>query len=310
MLTPRLLVTHRAVLETGSLRGAADLLGYSVSSISHHLTTLEREVGQQIWERVGRGVRPTPAGLALAEHADHVLAAVASAEAALDDLKHGRAGQLRIVSFRTAGESLLPSAIATLREHLPGLVTQPMLDNTEGALRRLRAGEVEAVVVVESYGQGEEPMDDLHRTHLLNDEYRILLHRDDPRARRPEIDVGDLADADWIVTAGPDDYIRDTTLSLCQRAGFTPRIVAEGEGFAATQGYVSVGLGIALAPELALGAIRRNVVVRILRPPPPPRYIWLMTRPILADHLAHRALSEALRAAVPRARSSSGGLAP
>ena len=295
MLTPRLLVTHRAVLAAGTLRGAADTLGYSVSSVSHQLSTLEREAQQPLWERAGRGVRPTPAGLVLADHANRVLDAIDHAEAALDDMRHGRAGRLRVVAFHTAGESLLPSAIATLRRTLPGTSIQPMLDNTEGALRRLRAGEVEAAIVVEFYASGEEPADDLHRTHLLDDEYRILLPADHPLARRRAIDVADLADADWIVTAGPDDYIRDATVNLCRRAGYTPRVVAEGDGFSVTQGYVSVGLGVALAPMLALGATRRHVVARTLRQPPPPRYIWLVTRQALAERTANQALSAALR---------------
>jgi DNA-binding transcriptional LysR family regulator len=297
VLTPRLLLTHRAVVAAGTLRGAAETLGYSVSSVSHQLSTLEQEARQALWERAGRGVRPTPAGLVLAEHADRILDAIQNAETALDDVRHGRAGRLRVVSFHTAGESLLPSAIATLQRTLPGTSVQPVLDDTEGALRRLRAGEVEAVIVVEFYPRGEEPVDDLHRTYLFDDEYRILLHDGDPLVRRRAIDVADLAGADWIVTAGPHDYIRDATVNLCRRAGFTPRIVAEGDGFSVTQGYVSVGLGVALAPVLALGAIRRHVVVRRLRQPPPARYIWLLTRPALAEQTAHRALVAALREA-------------
>ena len=178
---------------------------------------------------------------------------------------------------------------------LPGTSVQPVLDDTQGALRRLRAGEAEAAVVVEFYARGDEPVDDLHRTHLFDDEYRILLHEADPIARRRAIDAVDLAYADWIVTAGPDDYIRDTTVNLCRRSGYAPRIVAEGDGFSVTQGYVSVGLGVALAPVLALGAIRRHVVVRKLKQAPPPRYIWLVTRQGLAEQTAHRALSAALR---------------
>ena len=58
-------------------------------------------------------------------------------------------------------------------------------------------------------------------------------------------------------------------LPLCRRSGYAPRIVAQGDGFSVTQGYVSVGLGVALAPVLALGAIRRHVVVRKLSKAPP-----------------------------------------
>ncbi len=300
MLTPRLLVTHRAVLEAGTLRGAADVLGCSVSTVSHQLATLERETRQPLWERAGRGMRPTAAGLVLAEHTDRILTAIDNAESALDDTRHGRTGGLRVVTFHTAGESLLPSAIAALAQTLPGTSVHPVLDDTESALRRLRAGEVDAAIVVEFYPRGQEPADDLHRTHLFDDDYRILLHDSDPLARRRSIDVGDLSAANWIVTAGPDDYIRAATVNLCRRFGYSPRIVAEADGFSVTQGYVSVGLGVAIAPVLALGAIRRHVVVRKLKQPPPPRYIWLVTRPALAAQPPVLALTGALREASRR----------
>jgi DNA-binding transcriptional LysR family regulator len=297
VLNPRLLVVHRTVLQAGTLTAAAAALGYTVSGVSQQLAALEREVGQPLWEKVGRGVRPTPAGLLLAERSEQILNLIEEIEADLEDLRLGRHGRLRVVSFHSAGESLLPSAIATLHESLPGITVLPVVDEAEGALHRLRAGEVEAVVVVEPYGRGEAPEDDLHRTHLLDDQYRILLHDEHPLARRRIIDVADLADTGWIIAAGPSDYVRDTTVTLARRAGYTPRVVAEADDFNAAQGYVSVGLGVCLAPLLALGAVRRHVIVRSLRQPPDPRHIWLITRPALRHQASLRGLTAALRTA-------------
>ena len=118
MLTPRLLVVHRAVLEAGTLTAAAASLGYTVSAVSQQLAALEREAGQPLWEKVGRGVRPTPAGELLGDLAGPILAGIEDAVARLEDLRSGRSGRLRVVSFHTAGESLLPSAIAALQRLL------------------------------------------------------------------------------------------------------------------------------------------------------------------------------------------------
>ena len=116
-------------------------------------------------------------------------------------------------------------------------------------------------------------------------------------AGRRVVDVASLARSDWVITTGPVDYVREATMSTCRRAGFSPRVVAEGDEFAVTQGYVAVGLGVALAPVLALGAVREHVVVRRLRTPPEPRHIWLATRSALADQPAVRQMIAALRAA-------------
>lgn len=278
----------------GSLTAAAGALGYTVSAVSQQLAQLEVEAGSTLFEKAGRGVRPTAAGLVLAEHAAKILAAISDAETALADLRAGRTGRLRVVSFHSAGESLLPPAIAQLRTSMPGLAVMPVVDETDGALRRLRAGDVELVVVVEPFRRANQPKDDLVRVHLLDDEYRILLPHDHPMARRRVVDLAALADSDWVVTTGPADYVREATVSSCRRAGFAPRLVADSDEFPVTQGYVAAGLGVAIAPVLALGAVREGVVVRRLRTPPEPRHIWLATRPQLIEQPAVQKMIAAL----------------
>lgn len=300
MLSSRLLAVHRTVVAEGSLTRAAATLGYTVSAVSQQLAHLEAQAGIDLFEKAGRGVRPTQAGLLLAEHAERVLHEIAEAETALGDLRDGRAGRLRVVSFHSAGESLLPPAIATLRVQLPHLHVRPIVDETPGALRRLRAGEADLVIMVEPYARGDEPDDDLHRWHLLDDEYRILLPHDHPLTRRRIVPVEALADTDWIVTIGPPDYVRETTVAICRRAGFSPRFIAEADEFQVTQGYVEAGLGAALVPLLALGAVRAGVAVRRLSPQPRPRHIWLATRPALADQQSVLRMVGALREAATR----------
>jgi len=304
MLSSRLLAVHRAVVAEGSLTRAAALLGYTVSAVSQQLSQLETQAGADLFEKAGRGVRPTPAGLLLAEHAERILAQIAEAEAALGDLRSGRTGRVRVVSFHSAGESLLPRAIATLRELIPGVHVRPIVDESPGALSRLRAGDADLVIMVEPYGRDAAPSDDLRRWHLLDDEYRVLLPHDHPLTRRRTVPVEALADDDWIITTGGLDYVRETTVAICRRAGFVPRMGAEADEFNVTQGYVAAGLGAALVPLLALGAVRSGVTVRRLSPPPRPRHIWLATRPALAEQPAVAHMIDALRdAAVAQPRS-------
>ena len=132
MLTPRLLRVHQTVVTEGTLTAAAAALGYSVSAVSQQLSQLEREAGSPLFEKAGRGVRPTAAGLLLAEHATRILTALDDAETELADLRAGRTGRLRVVSFHSAGETLLPAAIAALRRSMPQLHVRPLVDETDG----------------------------------------------------------------------------------------------------------------------------------------------------------------------------------
>ena len=57
------------VCRTGSIGGAAATLGYTQSAVSRQVAGLEAELQERLLERLPRGVRPTPAGAALLQHA-------------------------------------------------------------------------------------------------------------------------------------------------------------------------------------------------------------------------------------------------
>ena len=66
---------------SGSMREVADLLGTTTSTVSQQIAALAREAGTALLEPSGRGVRLTPAGRRLADHAVTILAAVDAARA-------------------------------------------------------------------------------------------------------------------------------------------------------------------------------------------------------------------------------------
>ena len=226
MLDLRRLQVLVAVVDTGSVTAAATRLGFTPSSISQQVSQLEKEAGLALLEKQGRGIRPTEAGILLAEHARTVLGAVADAESALDDLREGRTGRVRVMSFNSAGDSLLPPAVARLRETMPGLHIATTLGETDDAYEAMRAQKLDVAVVLEPFGKGDEPHDDLVRVHLLDDPYRAMLPEGHVLASRKTVELTDLAQEDWVAALGGNGFCRDDTIDLCRRAGFTPRFVA------------------------------------------------------------------------------------
>lgn len=85
----------------GSMRGVSDLLGVSTSTISQQLALLAEEVGVELLVREGRGVRLTPAGMRLAEHAERILTAVDAARCDLDPYAEP-SGTVRVAGFASA----------------------------------------------------------------------------------------------------------------------------------------------------------------------------------------------------------------
>src|SRR3954453_16134465 len=132
-----------AVARSGSVTAAAKELSYSQPSVSHHLARLEAETGAQLLQRVGRGIRLTPAGRLLADRAAEILGRIDAADAELSAHVGLTSGRVRLAAFASAIGSLLPQAVAALSERHPGLEISLIDTHPPQAIHLLRAGKIE-----------------------------------------------------------------------------------------------------------------------------------------------------------------------
>ncbi|WP_189058501.1 LysR family transcriptional regulator [Longimycelium tulufanense] len=278
MLDVRRLQILRAVVTSGSVTAAATNLGYTPSAISQQLAVLEKETRTPLLEKAGRGVRPTAAGLLLAEHAAVLTAQLATAEAELTDLREGRTGRLRIAFFATAGTSLVPPAIARFRRERPDIQLELILRDPDDPVDEVVAGNADIAVTVVADTPATLPGIRFH--HLLADPYRVVLPRGHHLAGEASpIDLGNLAGEQWVdALANSPRACRHIVLDACAAAGFAPHQVGESDDFTTAQGFVAAGLGMALIPQLGLTAPHPGVVVRPLRNPEPIRHIYVAVR--------------------------------
>jgi DNA-binding transcriptional LysR family regulator len=272
MLDVRRIQILRAVVTSGSITAAASNLGYTTSAISQQMSVLEREAGIELLERVGRGIRPTPAGRLLAEHAAVIGRQVAEAEKALDDLRAGRTGILRVRYFATAGAALVPPAVTRLRREHPDVSVELKLLELEDPLIDVVKGEADIAVVVRS------PEDVAPRgtqlIHLLDDPFRAVLPSGHRLGSKSEIDLAQLAEEPWVGSERPAGSCLHIILSACAAAGFEPNYVVESDDYATAQGFVAAAMGVTLIPELALASPHPDVAVRPIRRPEPVRSLF------------------------------------
>ena len=298
MLDVRRMQVLRAVVSSGSISAAARNLGYTPSAISQQLAALEREVGTDLLERVGRGVRPTPAGALLSQHAETLATQLAKAEAELSDLKAGRTGRLTIRYFATAGAALVPPAVAAVHREFPGVLLDLKLLEPNDSVPLIEAGEVDVAVIVWARDWRSRTVD---LVHLLDDPYRAALPRTHPLARKRVLDLADLADEPWVGNEGVPGPCRDVLVAACGAAGFMPNFVMECEDYQTAQGFVAAGLGVSLVPVLGLGSPHPGVVIKRLRRPEPVRRIHAAVAARVRDQPAVSCLLENLQAVVSAA---------
>jgi DNA-binding transcriptional LysR family regulator len=232
------------VARTGSVTGAARELGYAQASISHHLSRLEAEVGLALTQRVGRGIRLTPAGELLAHRAAEILGRVESAQdevAAIGELRHGR---VRVAGFQSALSTVVTDAAASLRATAPGLELSLADLHPDLALQQLREGLIE-VAVVFRYDDTLPP--DIRGTHLFEDPMHLV-------SQQAGQTLADHRDSPWIAGC---ERCRRELVEACEAAGFTPRIMYTSDDPVVTQSMVAAGLGVTTIPGLSLTTHRR-----------------------------------------------------
>src|SRR4051812_37974649 len=108
MLDLRRLDVFRAVAAHRSFSAAAAALNYTQSSVSQHVTNLERELGVTLFDRGARPVELTRAGDLVLREAEELLGRAASIERDLAGLSRGDAGSLRLGGFYTAWATFMP----------------------------------------------------------------------------------------------------------------------------------------------------------------------------------------------------------
>jgi DNA-binding transcriptional LysR family regulator len=301
VLDVRRLKVLSAVVETGSISGAAAALGYTPSAVSQQITALERETRAVLLERIGRGIRPTDAALVLCEHAARVLNALQEAEDALSALRAGRMGRVRLGAFPTAGAELVPEALAAFSQGHPDIELDLVVAEADEAIAALHRGALDLAVAVQPFGAGCEPDDGLVRRHLLSDPFRIVLPKSHRLASRRRVDLAALADERWIGVTSSPGYCQEVAETACIQAGFRPDYGLDADEYPTAQGLVAAGLGVALMPSLALsGSIHPGVAVRRLKCANPAREVWTITRPAVADQVLVIGLTDALCAAAQR----------
>ncbi|MEH0623878.1 LysR family transcriptional regulator [Streptomyces stelliscabiei] len=310
MLDVRRMQVLRTVVTSGSVTAAATALGYTPSAISQQVAALEKEAGTALLERVGRGVRPTAAGLLLTEYASAIGRQLAEAETALADLRAGRTGRLSVRYFATAGAALVAPAVARLRAEHPGVQVELGLVDPDDPLPAVKEGRADLALVVRPRGADPEGVTLLH---LLDDTYFAVLPAAHPLADRPALALSGLAGEAWVGSEWPGPCL-DAQLEACAEAGFRPRFVVESEDYTTAQGFVAAGLGVGLIPGLGLGSPHPDVVVRRLTGPEPRRSIHAAVRgtapaqPALSTFV--RALRDAADASGPRSVAPGVGATP
>jgi len=126
-----------AVLDEGSLSGAARALGVAQPTVGRHVAALEKALGIALFTRSQLGLMATEAGLSLRIYAESMQSTAAALERAAASQGTGVRGTVRITASDVIGVEVLPPIITRLRDQHPDLAVELVLtDRVQDLLRR------------------------------------------------------------------------------------------------------------------------------------------------------------------------------
>ncbi|MGD6746857.1 LysR family transcriptional regulator [Streptomyces sp. BH106] len=248
-----------ALARHGSVSGAAEGLHVTTSAVSQQMAKLEREAGQQLLAKQGRGVRLTDAGRLLAEHAARILSQVELAQSDLEAQRGQVVGELRLSAFPTAARGLFPGALAALRAEHPQLRVRSQELEPEAAVAEVIRGDLDLAVVLDWYNKPMPMPEGLVKASILDDPADVAMPADHPLAGREEVGLEDFADDEWI-TWGQGEFCHEWLMFTLRAKGVEPQVGHRAAETHTQLGLVAAGLGVCVAPLLGRDPMPEGVV--------------------------------------------------
>jgi DNA-binding transcriptional LysR family regulator len=243
-----------AVAARRSFTRAGEDLHMSQSAVSQQIAALETEFAAQLLDRRRRRVTLTPAGAALEEWAQRLLADGESARRAVAAAEGRITGALRVAASLTIASYLMPGPLAELTRAHPEVRLFVQVENTRHVSAALYDGHVDIGLV-----EGEVAGEGLVLEPLREDELVVIASAEHRFSGEDELDFEQLA-AEPFITRERGSGTRQVAETALAAAGYAPerlRIIAELSGIEPIKAAVEAGLGIAIVSGLS---IRRELV--------------------------------------------------
>ena len=123
----------------GSFTAAAKSLNTTQSTLSRNINSLEQSLGVLLFERVGRGIEITQAGLELLQHVEVMSDAAVQFSMTASGKVKSLQGRVTISASEVFSSHLLPDLLIKLRKQEPGLEIEILSTNQASDLRRREA---------------------------------------------------------------------------------------------------------------------------------------------------------------------------
>jgi DNA-binding transcriptional LysR family regulator len=244
------------VVEAENITRGAERAGLALASASERIRNMEASGGVVLLERLPRGVRPTPAGQAVAHHARVVLGHLQQMRGELVQYVKGLRGHVRVLANTTALAEFLPDALASFLASHPAIDIDLEEKPSREIVVALAGGIADFGIVADTVDLGG-----LENLPFRTDHLVLIVPFDHALAGQREIGFETVLDEPF-VGLGHGSAFQTLVASQAAKAGRPMKFRVRVSGFDAVCRMVESGVGIAVVP----GAVaQRSTTVKSVR---------------------------------------------
>lgn len=238
------------VAATGHFTKAAAALHLAQPSLSRQISTLEKELGAELFHRAHGHISLTAAGETLLPTARRMLADAAAVRREMDELAGLRKGRIRLGATPTLCVSLVAEAISRFHTEHPGIELELMEKGSREVIEALGAGELDLALITRTLGPAAQ-MPRLRLQGVLGEDLVVIAAAGGELLTRDTVTLAEVADLPQVLFHHGYD-LREATSAAFDAAGLAPNIVVEGAEMDAVLRFVERGLGVAVVPAMVL----------------------------------------------------------
>jgi DNA-binding transcriptional LysR family regulator len=236
----------RAVAQTGSFTSAGEQLHLSQSAVSRQILLLEEELSEQLFLRLGRKIRITPAGTTLLGLSQRMFDDLEQTRASILDTQQTVKGTLRLVGGMTVCLYVFPPRLKAFRKDHPAVDVKLMPGATPRLIRQLRSGTADLGLLT-------LPVDDptLVSVPVMREELLLVTAPQHPLARKKHLTPQDLARQPFVLFeagSGTRRAIEEFFVS----EQIAPTVVTETENVEIIKALVRINMGVTIIPYQAV----------------------------------------------------------
>ncbi|MDX2221707.1 MAG: LysR substrate-binding domain-containing protein [Rhodospirillaceae bacterium] len=258
----RQIEAFRAVMMTGGISRAAELMMISQPAASRLVADFERATGLHLFDRAMKRVIPTPEAQLLFREVEAAFVGVDQIKNAAARIREFGAGDLKIASLAALGSTLVPRAIkAFLKDH-PRVAVSLQVRTSASVRDMVASGQCDIGLAA----------DEINLTGVVHQVFATpqavcAVPRNHPLARKETVSPIDLDQAEFVALA-PQDTARRRIHQELDKAGVRPRIVVETPYSGTVYACVAEGIGVGLVNPYAINDERTDkVVLKRFEPP-------------------------------------------